>query len=400
MNHFTQTSPSNNNNNNNNLINSNIIINNTTSSTTSSLDPLDMVKIYLNEIYSLNKKIETLTQKTQQTIPSNNNNNNHPSVTNTQTNLDIDELQTMITNLKEQNAILRSQSDYPELISYYELKLEENQSKNINNIHIFTKCIQRLMKNSNLNDRDDTWRRLLKTYENKICDLETKISQYEKQERKMKSRQIFFEKYCYKAEAKYEKIAKMTKRFEQQFAERKQFYKDLEKVENDITKQKEENEKYKEQVYVLKKFNSNAINALTVKDIEGSNGEWDMIRKNNEVNLKKLVDVEQKNHLNGNGNNSYESLILVLDNIQEFICTLLQNNNELISLDSVSGIISEAKNYTLMLFDRINIMKINLCVFVNEVCEMYGKLKGNENVDEVMKKIKGLCEKIVMEFKD
>ena len=115
--------------------------------------------------------------------------------------------------------------------------------------------------------------------------------------------------------------------------------------------------------------------------------------------MKKLVDVEHKNHLNGNGNNCYESLILVLDNIQEFICTLLQNNNELISLDSVSGIISEAKNYTLMLFDRINIMKINLCVLVNEVCEVYGKLKGDEKVDGVMKKIKGLCEKIVMEFK-
>jgi DNA repair ATPase RecN len=137
----------------------------------------------------------------------------------------------------------------------------------MNTINNVTQYINKLNKNNSHYNRDDTWRKLIKTYENKINELEQKVINYEKMERKMKSRQYFFEKYCYKAEQKIEKIAKISKRYEQEHEQKIQLHKDLIQCQEDINKQKQENEKYKKEILKLKQFNGDKSQTTSPKKL-------------------------------------------------------------------------------------------------------------------------------------
>ena len=107
--------------------------------------------------------------------------------------------------------------------------------------------------------------------------------------------------------------------------------------------------------------------------------------------------------------NDPKNIILLLQNIQEFICTILQQNKELNSLDSVINIINDVKNYTIMLFDKINISNMNQCFLISTACEIYSKLNtfvikkqinsNSVDINNIMAQMKSLCEKITSEFK-
>jgi hypothetical protein len=100
---------------------------------------------------------------------------------------------------------------------------------------------------------------------------------------------------------------------------------------------------------------------------------------------------------------------MLLHNIQEFICTILQQNKELSSLDSVINIINDVKNYTIMLFDKINISNMNQCFLISTACDIYSNLNmfvikkqinsNTVDINNVMTQMKSLCEKITSEFK-
>jgi hypothetical protein len=170
----------------------------------------------------------------------------------------IEDLNLIINDLKLKNSALEKESEYKDIINYYETKINELQETNLNNIHMFSNCINKYMKNYTLLNKDDVWRKLIKTYENKICDLEKKIIYFEGQERKMKTRQIFFEKFCYKAEKKIEEISKYAQKCEKEKNEKKN------ELKNDI-------QKYKEQINSNKKDKNDKLKQLNkspIKDIK------------------------------------------------------------------------------------------------------------------------------------
>jgi hypothetical protein len=114
----------------------------------------------------------------------------------------IKDLNLLINDLQLKNSALAKESEYKELVDYYEAKINELQEKNLDNIHLFSNSINKYMKNNNFTNKDEVWRKLIKTYENKICDLEKKIIFFEVQERKMKTRQIFLKNSCRKKNRK------------------------------------------------------------------------------------------------------------------------------------------------------------------------------------------------------
>ena len=181
-----------------------------TSQMTNKVDNADMIKVYLSEIYVLNKKIENLNNRIEEKSMSEEYQNKQNkkleadlNSTEEKSKKEIENLSMIINDLKMKNAVLQKESEYNTIIDYYEAKIEEYQNKNISNIHMFSQCINKLMKTTAYNNKDETWRKLLKTYENKFCEMEKTIAQYESNQRKITSRQKFFEKYCYKAEKKF-----------------------------------------------------------------------------------------------------------------------------------------------------------------------------------------------------
>lgn len=390
----------------------------------------DMSKVYLAEIYTLNKRIETLTneilqqeQTQEQQKKANEHLQEEISSKEIQLTKQIEDLQKTISRLQEQNSLLQNNHEYQEIINYYENKITEYQTQNMNTINNVTQYINKLNKNNSHYNRDDTWRKLIKTYENKINELEQKVINYEKMERKMKSRQHFFEKYCYKAEQKIEKIAKISKRYEQEHEQKMQLHKDLIQCQEDINRQKEENEKYKKEILKLKQFNNDKSKTTSPKKVNNKHSkkinnlqEWEKIKKENENHLQKLFEIlnqnpeeKEKSIKNEKNSNDPKNIIMLLHNIQEFICTILQQNKELSSLDSVINIINDVKNYTIMLFDKINISNMNQCFLISTACDIYSNLNmfvikkqinsNTVDINNVMAQMKSLCEKIISEFK-
>ena len=306
---------------------------------------------------------------------------------------------------------------------------------------MFSNCINKYMKNYTLTNKDDVWRKLLKTYENKICDLEKKIIYFEGQERKMKTRQIFFEKFCYKAEKRIEEI---SKKCEMQNTEKNELKKDIKKYKEQlISNKKEKNEKIKEtskspikQIKESPKNNNKTTQNFkrekkeNPKEIKNENfknlqelkekEDWERIKRENQNNINKLYsEINENNSTEKNleesnisNRSEYDSknIIMLLNNIHEFIKTLLIQSNDEITLDSISKIINDIKNYTIMLFDKIKILNINQCYIIDLVCDLNKNLtdslkqlnkeiKNDININNIMIQLKTTCSKLTNEFK-
>ena len=412
------------------------------------IEPSDQIKVYLAEIYTLNQKIEQLNndlkdknkneeiQKIKESKLKENINENEEI-----SKKKIEDLNILINDLKLKNSVLEEKSEYKDLVNYYESKINELQETNLNNIHMFSNCINKYMKNYILTNKDDVWRKLLKTYENKICDLEKKIIYFEGQERKMKTRQIFFEKFCYKAEKRIEEI---SKKCEMQNTEKNELKKDIKKYKEQlISNKKEKNEKIKEtskspikQIKESPKNNNKTTQNFkrekkeNPKEIKNENfknlqelkekEDWERIKRENQNNINKLYsEINENNSTEKNleesnisNRSEYDSknIIMLLNNIHEFIKTLLIQSNDEITLDSISKIINDIKNYTIMLFDKIKILNINQCYIIDLVCDLNKNLtdslkqlnkeiKNDININNIMIQLKTTCSKLTNEFK-
>ena len=453
----------------------------------------------------------------------------------------IKDLNLLINDLQLKNSALAKESEYKELVDYYEAKINELQEKNLDNIHLFSNSINKYMKNNNFTNKDEVWRKLIKTYENKICDLEKKIIFFEGQERKMKTRQIFFEKFCYKAEKRIEEIYKECERKNKEIKQNKQFtnkvinenqtrkynqtynkkynenynkkyntsysqrknenqnnkrnkqskrnnqsqnnknkiinkrnnqslskknnqshskrnnessnkknemninyhtFGNYKKEYNDTFKQRSKTPK-KETSKSLKnniKKNMNIINlkkerSITPKKINNTNlltknnnqdlqnlnelnknkEEWEKIKRMNNQNLY-LINSNNENgkNLNDSIHTNYsvydpKNIILLLNNIFEFIKTLLIQSEDEITLNSIFKIINDIKNYTIMLFDKIKLLNTNQCYIINLICDLNNNLteflnkniqdKKDINLNKIMGQLKSLCIKLTNEFK-
>ena len=428
---------------------------NNTSIINTSLNQSDQMQIYKAEIYTLNQKIDQLNndlnnknkneelQKLKENKLQNNLNQNEEK-----SKKQIEDLNLIINDLKLKNSILEKESEYKDIINYYETKINELQETNLNNIHMFSNNINKYMKNYTLSNKDDVWRKLIKTYENKICDLEKKIIYFEGQERKMKTRQIFFEKFCYKAEKKIEEISKYAQKCEKEKNEKKN------ELKNDIQKYKEQiNSNKKDKNDKLKQLNKSPIKDIKKeipknknikkkiekeKEIENENEnedlqnlkeinenikEWEKIRETNQKNINQLYSemsneteekITEKNLEESNYSNYsiYDSknIIMLLNNIHEFIKTILIQINDEVTLESISKIINDIKNYTIMLFDKIKILNINQCYIIDLVCDLNKnlteslkkinkELKKDININKIMTQLKTTCNKLTNEFK-
>ena len=396
-----------------------------------SINQSDQMQIYKAEIYTLNQKIDQLNNDL------NNKNKN-------------EEIQKLKEN-KLQNNLNQNEEKSKKQIE--DLNFIINDLK-LKNSALESNCINKYMKNYTLSNKDDVWRKLIKTYENKICDLEKKIIYFEGQERKMKTRQIFFEKFCYKAEKKIEEISKYAQKYEKEKNEKKN------ELKNDIQKYKEQiNSNKKDKNDKLKQLNKSPIKDIkkeipkyknikkefekeiekekeiereienenedleNLKEINENINDWEKIRETNQQNINQLYSemsnendekLTEKNLEESNYSNQsiYDSknIIMLLNNIHEFIKTILIQINDNITLDSISKIINDIKNYTIMLFDKIKILNINQCYIIDLVCDLNKnlteslkkinkELKKDININKIMTQLKTTCTKLTNEFK-
>ena len=380
-----------------------------TSQMTNKVDNADMIKVYLSEIYVLNKKIENLNNRIEEKSMSEEYQNKQNkkleadlNSTEEKSKKEIENLSMIINDLKMKNAVLQKESEYNTIIDYYEAKIEEYQNKNISNIHMFSQCINKLMKTTAYNNKDETWRKLIKTYENKFCEMEKTIAQYESNQRKITSRQKFFEKYCYKAEKKFSQISKISKKYEKEHQQTSKLINDLAKYKDEINKQREQNEKFKEEILQLKnkKVQSNS-----------QSHEWDEIKKMNTYNMQRLTSESLNNSKASNDSktSNYDSknIIMLLNNVHEFIDTSLMNSDDPISKESIDNIINDIKSYTTMLFDKIHIMNMNQCFIIDITCDLFKNLSKLDqkkisniiDLQTIMEQMKAACSKLTNDFK-
>lgn len=380
----------------------------------------EQIKIYLAEIFMLNKMIERLTNN----ISNSEKNEETQSqkaiklqkdilIKEEQAKKQIDNLIVVIDDLKEKNSLLQKESDYNHLIDYYETKIEETQNKNISNIKMFSEAINKLMKDIYYNNKDEVWRNLIKKYEKKFEELEKTICQYEKNERKIISRQKFFEKYCYKAEEKFERIAKISKNYEIKDKETNQLKQELNKFKENLNKEHIQKEiiasdlvELKNEHHVLKQF----VNKIKVNPINRDQNikalkeeKWSEIKKINEDNIK-LLSYQESHPI------SYDdkAIIILIKNLKEYIEILNSNrlpNDTEISTNLIS-ILNDIENYTRMLFDKLHILLLNQSYIIDSVCDLSNQIvpeqkkKGKQDptVSKYLAILKSVCSKLVHDY--
>jgi hypothetical protein len=375
----------------------------------------DLCKIHLAELYTTNKKLEKLTNELEEKTKNEiilssrlgelDRNLNEKIKQNL---IEINEQKILISDLLNKIKILEQSNNYYELIEYYENKFSEQHLKNINNIQMFTQIINKITSESILNNRDEVWRNLVKKYENKIMEMENEKFEYMKKDRKIQSRQKFFEKYCYKAEEKIEKFSKISKKFFDQETQLKYVQNELEKYKKDFTVKINEKDNMKKELDCLKSENSNMKNFVNkIKPILKI--DWEEIKKSNEENYQILL----KNNNPGNSsqeevNFNSKNIIILLNNLKDFLLAIKENlkSKEIdIDMTPVTQIIDDVKHYTIMLFQKIQLMAINQYNVINTTCELNDKItnfsKNNKisfDFINLLKDIRNACSKLLFDY--
>ena len=366
-------------------------------------------KIYLAEIYTLNKKIEKLNldieTKTKHENELINKLEELETITGEKLNKHLSQMneqKSQIEELLRETDNLKNNHSYRELIDYYENKIKEIQEKNKITLGSFSKGFEKLSAPySSLHNRDEVWRNLIKKYENKLVECETEISDYQKKERKHHLRQKFFEKYCMKAEERIEEITKVSKNYYHNECVIRKLKQELETNKTQI-KQNElsigeinlENGKLKKENEEFKNFMKNLSPILKI--------DWDQIKSNNEENFLKNVRKEEMDL-------EKKSIIILIHNLKEYILILKENVNKNLStelnIDQISGIINDIKDYTISLLKKIQILSLNQYYIINECCDLNERLKiiakknfAGVEVLTVLRDIKNSCAKLLKDF--
>lgn len=365
-------------------------------------------KVHIAEIYTLNKRIEKLNLELEEKIKSetvlqNQLEDLQYAQEHKYNNLisDINEKNNYIDYLKERNKILSSEHTYSDLIEYFESKLEEANQKNLKDFQTFTFTINKFScKGHNLN-RDEVWRNLIKKYEEKIIDLENQIHEFNKKERKINSRQIFFEKYCYKAEEKIEQFSKISKKFYDQENKINKLKAELDNYQR-ITKMNEE--KYDTLFQDYEKLtceNEEAKKYVNkIKPILKIN--WQEIKNNNQENLEKLVKINKESEEEF----SSQNVIRLIDTMNSFLFVLRDDFNQYIpDLNQIIKIVDDIKYYVVTLLKKIQMMSINQYNIINTCCDLNDKIMihtKNKKVDfqfiPIMTEIRNACSKLLFDY--
>jgi hypothetical protein len=370
----------------------------------------DKCKIHLAEIFTLTKKVDKLNSELDEKIKSesllNKNIKELEKTLNEKINqqlIENNEQKCTIENQLQKIEILEKTHDFNELVSYYENQIEEMQNKNINYIKMLTQITNKI--SSSVNNKDDVWRNLIKKLENKIIELESQIFDNKKKERKIFSRQKFFEKYCFKAEEKIEEISKISKKFYDQESTVLDLKAELEKLKIDNKTKNNEVDSLNKELNALKKDNEK-IKLFVNKIKPILKIDWEEIKKTNEENFEMLVKNSKSDEYNYNSKN----IIILLENLNNFLETILEEtlSNKLsqnIQLTQITQIVEDVKSYIIMLLKKIQLMTINQYHIINTCCDLNDKImnfvKNNKvNIDflAIFKDIRNSCSKLLFDY--
>ena len=362
--------------------------------------------IHIVEIYTMNKRIDKLNSELEAKIKNETvmkkqieelEFNSNSKITGLLK--DVDEQKYLISDLLAKNKILEKSHNYNELIEYYENKFEEAQNKYHKNFQIFSGMINKLTTGGyNL----DVYKNLIKKYEEKILELEKMVEDKNKNERKINSRQKFFEKYCFKAEEKIEHFSKVSKKFYDQEKMINKLKSEIESNNEEIKLVKEENNLLNKELENLKSENENIKNFVDkIKPILKVN--WEDIKKNNESNYENLF-ASSRNEETKDNNNS-KNIMILIDNLNTFLHVLRDSVDNIPDLSGVIKIINDIRGYIEMLLNKIQMMSVNQYNVINTCCELNDKvrafLKNNKvSIDflGILKDIRNICTKMLFDY--
>lgn len=367
----------------------------------------DKCKIHLAELYTSNKRIEKLTEELNEKSTEIINLSKLIEELKTSSIKKEDELfqdnltqKTLINELITKNKILERNTSYFELVEFYERKIEELKSSNIFNLNNYTDSIRRLTSDLSNNNRDEIWRKTLKKLESEKIELENLLADHQKKERKMFSRQKFFENYCKKAESQFEKFSKVSKQYDNQSnklsileCEIKNLSLENTNLERTLNNLKEENNK-------LMQENTN-LNEYLHKIKPIIKFDWNEIRNSNEENFENLIRKSKNEEYIYNSKN----IIILIDNVNFFLKTLQEATQE-IDLSAIHNIVEDIKNYTITLLKKIQSLTINQYHIINNCCEINYKItelcERNRSFDyefkDFVEGIRNICAKLLYEL--
>lgn len=360
----------------------------------------DRCNIHIAEIYTMNKRIEFLNKELEEKVKSETilKKNLEEYMANSEIKINelnnyINEQKFLVEDLLNKNKVLENAHSYADLIEYFENKLNEAHLKNLKNFQNFSN------KSFIASNREDVWRNLIKKYEEKIVDLEKQIETFSKSERKIYSRQKFFEKYCFKAEEKIENYSKASKKFYDQEKLINELKIELEQKKNEIKTLEEVNNKISTDREIYKKENEKTKSFIDkIKPI--LKVDWNEIRINNRDNydsiLKNSLDVD----------NSFESsnIIILVDNLNNFLHLIRDTVKALPDLTGVIQIVYDIRSYLLTLLNKIQVMSINQYNLINTCCDLNDRvrdhLKKNKMTElkNIFTDIKNTCTKMLFDF--
>jgi hypothetical protein len=285
----------------------------------------------------------------------------------------------------EKNKILLATTNHHEIIDYYEKKLEDSHQKVSDNYKHFFSIINKFPSSC----RDEVWRNLIKKYEEKLIDYEKEICELNKNERKMNYRQKFFEKYCFKAEERIEHLAKLTKRFNEQ-----------ETILNKFQEEKEillkEND-YKELKINILKNETHNMKKIIEKISPIIKLDWKDLKKSND----KTFEIYKKNSKDEKINK--KSIILLIENLSSYfmLFEITKVNKE---SKKLVEIMSDIKEYVIMLLKKIDILYINQFNIINTCCDLNDKCQElfyhnkSKICTSLLNDIKNNCAKLLFDY--
>ncbi len=367
----------------------------------------DKCKIHLAELYTTNKRIEKINIELEEKSKENSQLLKKMDLMKSDFEKKNDDLfqdnltqKTLINELINKNRILEENSSYFELVEFYERKIDDLKRQNIDNLNNYTESIRKLTQDISNNNRDEIWRKTLKKFEIEKIESENTIAEYQKKERKMFSRQKFFENYCKKAESQFEKFSKVSKQHDNQSSKICYLENEIKQMSFDITKMEKIINNLKIENANLLKENCN-LNEYLHKIKPIIKLEWNEIKNTNEENFENLIRKSKNEEYIYNSKN----IIILIDNVNFFLKTL-QEATQGFDLSTVYNIVEDIKNYTVSLLKKIQSLTINQYHIINNCCEINYKLtelcerdRGLEyEFRDYIEGIKNICSKLLYEL--
>jgi len=213
--------------------------------------------------------------------------------------------------------------------------------------------------------------------------METEHEILKKNERKLFTRQKFFEKYCQQAEEKFEKFSKISKVIRKNETDTKdkdekinQLYKDNERLKKENDKLYKENESIHKEHGNFKDFYNKIQPILKI--------EWEEIKNSN---LEALEKFNSKKNKEDKKDYNTKSIIVLIDTLNTLINNL-QNEKEITGSSgsgkvgnvNITSIIDDIKSYIVMLLRKNESLVLNEYHIINLCCDLNDKMKVREAI--------------------